>query len=306
MPWTFAHPATALAFNHVAKKPRDFAALVIGCISPDIGYYLGSAGLNLRTHSFVGSLKFCLPMALALFFSLMLLRRPLCLLLPKPHRQALWPFVNASNPPDVKYCFRICAWILVGAWTHIVWDAFTHRNGLVAQHLPPLQSIWLFAWPGYQLAQHLSSALGVLILCVAYARWLRTQVNTTALDDRFERWRWRLIFGSGATAILLGLPHAIALANAAPIALFWRVLMFQFAIRTTSIFAILIVCSALLLFWRVGTLKFAPAKKSNLTYCNCRNCLICKSAAADPAINIFAAGPKRKRNTRARLAKRSQ
>ena len=261
MPWTFAHPAAALAFNHVAKKPRDFAALVLGTISPDIGYYLGSVGLNLRTHSFVGSLKLCLPMALALFLGLMLLRRPLCLLLPKPHRQALWPIVNANSPTGVKSCLRICGWILVGAWTHIVWDAFTHRNGFVVQHWPPLQSVWLFAWPGYQLAQHLSSAFGVLILCVAYARWLRTQVNTSALYDGFDRWRLRLIFVSGATAILLGLVHALAQANAAPTTLFWRVLMFQFAIRITSIFAMLIVCSALLLYWRIGTHKFASAKK---------------------------------------------
>ena len=261
MPWTFAHPAAALAFNHVAKKPRDFAALVVGCISPDIAYYLGSATLNLRTHSFVGSLKLCLPMALALFFSLMLLRRPLCLFLPMPHRQALWPLVNVRTQIGLQSWLRICAWILIGTWTHIAWDACTHRTGLVVQQFATMQSIWFFGWPGYQLAQHLSSALGVLILCVAYTRWLRTQTNATTIDDGFERWRWRLIFVSGATAILFGLSHALALASAAPVTLFWRVLMFQFAVRSTSIFAILIVCSALLLYWRLDTLKFAAAKK---------------------------------------------
>ena len=257
MPWTFAHPAAALAFIQVAKKPREFAALVIGTISPDIGYYLGSVGLNLRTHSLVGSLTLCLPMALALLVILALLRRPLCLLLPRPHRQALWRIVNVSEQTNLKCGLKICMWILLGAWTHIAWDACTHRTGLVVRQLAFLQSVWILDWPGYQLAQHFSSAVGVLILAVAYRRWLRRLPSSTVFDDGFERCRWRLIFCSSATAILIGLPHALALANAAPIALFWRVLMFQFAIRTTSAFAVLIVLSALWLSWRINKARRA-------------------------------------------------
>lgn len=257
MPWTFAHPAAALAFTQFAKKPREFAALVIGTVSPDIGYYLGSVGLNLRTHTLVGSLTLCLPMALALLVILTLLRRPLCLLLPQPHRQALWPIVNVNDPTNLNCGLTICMWILLGAWTHIAWDACTHRTGLVVQQLAFLQSVWLLDWPGYQLAQHFSSGVGVLILAVAYRRWLRRLPNATVFDDGFERYRWRLIFCSGATAILIGLPHAFALANAAPIALFWRIQMFQFAIRTTSAFAVLIVLSSLWLSWRINKARRA-------------------------------------------------
>jgi hypothetical protein len=255
MPWTFAHPAAALAFNPVARKPREFAALVIGTISPDIAYYLGSTGSELRTHSFLGSLKLCLPMALVLLTVLTLLRRPLCLLLPMPHRHCITPIVNRIAQTDPKSVLKMSAWILVGAWTHIAWDSCTHRTGLVVQHVERLQSVWLFGWPGYQLAQHLSSAIGVLVLGIAYARWLRAKQVKATSDDGFEKWRWRLIFASSATAILIGLTHAIAVANAAPTSLFWRVLMFQLAVRTTSAFAILIVCSAVLLFWRIRRQK---------------------------------------------------
>ena len=251
MPWTFAHPAAALAFKPVAKTPHEFAALVIGTISPDIGYYLGSAGLNLRTHSLAGSLMLCLPMALALLLILLLLRVPLFLLLPKPHRQAFWPTVKVATPSGLKSWVRICAWILIGAWTHIIWDACTHRSGLVVQLLPILQAVGLFGWSNHQLAQHLSSIFGALILVVAYLRWLQKNQIDSGNDDGFESWRWRLILSSTAGAILMGLPHALTLANSAPVALFWRVLMFQFAIRTTSAFAILIVLSAIWLFWLI-------------------------------------------------------
>ena len=250
MPWTFSHPAAALAFAPIRKKPREFAALVIVCISPDIGYYLGSAGLNLRTHSLIGSVKLCLPMGLATLLFLMLLRAPLCQLLPTPHRQALLPMVKADMQTGLKSWLRICAWILIGAWTHIAWDACTHRTGLVVQFLPMLQGNGLFGLPVYQLAQHLSSAFGGLIILVAYTRWLRQQLIIN-IDDGFERWRWRLVMTSLAIALLIALPHALSLANAAPTALFWRVLMFQFAIRSTSVFAILIVLSALWLFFRI-------------------------------------------------------
>lgn len=266
MPWTFAHPAAALLCSRVTKNQCEFAALVIGTISPDIGYYLGSAGLNLRTHSLIGSLKLCLPMALALLVMLLLLRHPLWLLLPTPHRQALSPLRNIRPQIGVKSALRICLWILLGAWTHIAWDACTHRTGLLVQQVAILQSVWLFGWPGYQLAQHFSSALGVLALGIAYLRWRRTKFSLCNMDDGLERWRWRLIFGSAATAMLLGLPHAVTLANAAPIALFWRVLMFQFAIRTTSAFAILIVLCATVLFWRIKTvpLRRPPGPKISI------------------------------------------
>ena len=266
MPWTFAHPAAALLFNRVAKNQCEFAALVMGTISPDIGYYLGSTGLNLRTHSLIGSLKLCLPMALALLAILMLLRHPLWLLLPTPHRQALLPLRDSRIQIGIKSALRICLWILLGAWTHIAWDACTHRTGLLVQQVAILQSVWLFGWPGYQFAQHFSSALGVFVLGVAYLRWQRSKSRLCDADDGFERWRWRLIVGSAAAAILLGLLHALTLANAAPIALFWRVLMFQFAIRTTSTFAILTVLCAMVLFWRIKRAHFGrpPGPKSSI------------------------------------------
>ena len=122
------------------------------------------------------------------------------------------------------------------------------------------------AGPVINLHNIFSSALGVFVLGVAYLRWQRSKSRLCDADDGFERWRWRLIVGSAAAAILLGLLHALTLANAAPIALFWRVLMFQFAIRTTSTFTILIVLCAMVLFWRIKRAHFGrpPGPKSSI------------------------------------------
>ncbi|MBA3727450.1 MAG: DUF4184 family protein, partial [Armatimonadetes bacterium] len=38
MPWTFSHPAAVLPLRRLCPQSLDFAALVIGSTTPDIGY----------------------------------------------------------------------------------------------------------------------------------------------------------------------------------------------------------------------------------------------------------------------------
>ncbi len=61
MPWTFAHPAAILPL----RRRLPLAALVVGSISPDIGYYLGLYPLATFAHSGLGLLMACLPMGAA-------------------------------------------------------------------------------------------------------------------------------------------------------------------------------------------------------------------------------------------------
>lgn len=93
MPWTFAHPAAVLALRRYCPRYLNFSALVVGSLSPDLGYYLDLFATAKFAHSFTGSLLVCLPLGILLMAVLFLLRKPFWFVLPQPHRAAFTPFV---------------------------------------------------------------------------------------------------------------------------------------------------------------------------------------------------------------------
>jgi hypothetical protein len=89
MPWTFAHPAAVLPFRRLGLKNLSFGGLVVGSISPDIGYYVGRFDVAALAHTTLGVLILCLPTGLVLFAMVRVLHRPVANVLPEPHRSAL-------------------------------------------------------------------------------------------------------------------------------------------------------------------------------------------------------------------------
>src|SRR5690242_13826035 len=138
MPWTFAHPAAILPL----RRRLPLAALVVGSICPDIGYYLGLYPLATLAHSGPGLLLACLPMGAVALLLLQLLRGPLVELLPQPHRGALQALVHGGGmaPVGLRRFMLQGAGLLVGAATHNAWDAFTHASGSMVQWLDALRA----------------------------------------------------------------------------------------------------------------------------------------------------------------------
>src|SRR6267142_2803077 len=72
MPFTLAHPAVVLPLRRFSPRVLSFPALVVGSITPDVGYCFGRLNVEEFSHSFVGSLAFCLPVGLlmvAIFYA---------------------------------------------------------------------------------------------------------------------------------------------------------------------------------------------------------------------------------------------
>src|SRR5262245_12034783 len=95
MPWTFAHPAAVLPLRRYCPAPLNFPALIVGSMTPDLGYHILRKDFAFYAHSLRGSVLLCLPTALVLLGLLCLLRKPLCYLLPQPHRDAFAPMIVA-------------------------------------------------------------------------------------------------------------------------------------------------------------------------------------------------------------------
>ncbi len=136
-------------------------------MSPDFLYFLPFA-LSVRlTHTLPGIVLFYLPaglLALAIYHKV--IERPLFTLLPAQLRKRVDAPGEFSFSPGSKF-LKITASILLGAFTHIVWDSFTHRYGEGVKLFPFLStSVSVLGKPIflYKLLQHLSSVTGLLII----------------------------------------------------------------------------------------------------------------------------------------------
>ncbi|GGC77738.1 DUF4184 family protein [Undibacterium terreum] len=186
MPFTLSHPAAVLPLHKLLGRRSSISAMAIGSMAPDFAYFLpGIHGL--MTHSLAGILIFCLPAGLLAYFIFhLLIKRPACLLLPEFLLSRLRGQVfGAGTLPSVSIWVLACS-VMLGAATHIAWDALTHRNSAVVNHVDLLRSV-VFTVDGsqvylYKLLQHLSTALGLLVLAWWVQSWL-TQPATPADSD---------------------------------------------------------------------------------------------------------------------------
>jgi hypothetical protein len=204
MPWTFAHIAAAVPFRRWSPRYFSIFGLAVGCVTPDLGYYLGLHALADFAHSLPG-LAVSLPTGLllaALAWSLCdLLLEPL----PQPHRGALrQACAGVAADFTRRRLLVLGASIALGALTHMAWDSFTHATG------PPVEASDLLrralfqaggtGVPTYSVLQHLSTLFGIAVLAIVYRNWLRGLAPSAAMaPDGADALRWWIL---GALAML--------------------------------------------------------------------------------------------------------
>jgi hypothetical protein len=172
VPFTLSHPAAILPIRRL--KPLRTVPLVLGAMAPDFSHYLPWSVRTWfpDTHNLAASWRVCVPLCLAIIGGCYLLRAPLTALMSP---RARWLFMTAIGP----FGRRPVEWllapfsILIGAWSHLLWDSFTHGNGWMVRHYAPLHAT--FAVGAYEITvnrvlQYLSSVAGLAVLTVWYWR----------------------------------------------------------------------------------------------------------------------------------------
>jgi hypothetical protein len=143
--------------------------------------------------------------------------------------------------------------VLLGAWTHILWDAFTHANGWFVLHwnwlTAPVLRVASHDVPMYHLLQHLCSVGGLLVLTLAYRAWLvREALPRSAPLPREERWRYLLLGSIVIAAIAVALPlaaHAAWTASGHPV---WAAFIVRAALYGTAAFVALFALSSVVCY----------------------------------------------------------
>lgn len=194
MPFPLAHPAAVLPLRRYCPRYLSFPALVVGSLSPDLGYCFGQRHVDSFSHRFLaGSFLFCLPAGLLVLFGFYLLRRPLISLLPARLRQALSPLCNRPAGAPVAVVISL----LLGAWTHIFLDDISYPDGQVMAHLPILQgcvlSIGAHRFGVPDLLYAVCTFGGVAWLTLLYLEWRETAAGSSRCIGTGLKWTCALL-----------------------------------------------------------------------------------------------------------------
>jgi hypothetical protein len=201
MPFTFSHPAAILPIHSRVKHWIPLSALVIGSLMPDAAYYLPMPEhFKQSSHTLLGTFSSSLPVGVLVWLIFYWLAAPAAFLLPAPHREAVGP-QPTRRLASIPQAFGVVLGILLGAWSHVLWDSFTHEQGWIVSHTPLLQRTLVGRrLPLYSALQYLTSLLGLWVLLYAYNKWMK------ASGLRLRQWRapgWRFYLWLGVAAVCL-------------------------------------------------------------------------------------------------------
>lgn len=184
MPFTLAHPLAAVPLRRLGL-PLD--ALVVGAMIPDLVLFAPLGIDYTSTHAPLGTVTIDLVMgAILLALWRIALRAPVTDGAPRWVRDRLRPRTpregssrdstsrgrtsrgamrrgaasHRSTTGVLRTVLLSAIAIVLGAWTHIVWDGFTHDHGWVVTRVPALRE-HLAGLPVFSVLQYGSSVLGI-------------------------------------------------------------------------------------------------------------------------------------------------
>lgn len=176
MPFTVAHAVVAPPLSRLTGGRLAASALAVGAMSPDFEYVAYLQTRRTIGHTPLGLVVLCLPASLAVLAVWhFLVKRPLAGLLP-----TRWAHLGAAvcrplPPATWRRAAAVAGAILLGGLTHIVWDSFTHADGLAVGHLEALRRPVVAGLPLYQCLQYGSGLAGMALLALAVLVWARSQ-----------------------------------------------------------------------------------------------------------------------------------
>jgi hypothetical protein len=207
MPFTLCHPAMVIPLHRYTRRLTSLSALVIGSMAPDFVYFFSFGVSGEFSHSVPGILLYCVPAgALVTIVYYTLLRQPFLAWLPqvvsaRMSWQAPRPFGSA------RASLSVLVSLAIGAFTHIAWDAFTHRNTIAVDRfelLRTLVSVGGLEMPMFKILQHASSLLGFIVIAAYIRIWLSRSEPGPRHPATFSNWQRLFALAAVAAAAATG------------------------------------------------------------------------------------------------------
>lgn len=228
MPFPLAHPAAVLPLERYCPRYLSFPALLIGSLSPDVGYLFGPLEIAHFSHGFLGSFGFCLPVSLVLVYGAR------ALALRDWSERVRW----------FSVLFRTSVWgspltigvsALIGAWTHIFLDSLYHEDSWLVQHMGFLRTSAGFGAASplhvYDLVYCGLTFGGVASVAWRYLRWRETSCNQAGKGTPVKRVGYSTVFAAGVLFFSLA-AHGGGWLGIAALAMITAVLVWGFVALT--------------------------------------------------------------------------
>lgn len=208
MPFTLSHAVAALPLRYLLRGVAVFPALVIGCFVPDIPYFLPDPLCDINAHQLPGLVLFGIPCGWAVYalWQCVFLKPGIALL---PPRYGLLLSGSAPQRAFGAACWTTTLSLMAGAVSHVAWDAFTHRRGLIVHAWPllahPIVHVGRYALPPYFVFQHGGTVLGMF--------WLAYHMRRSAREipaHRFAAESTPQLSGKTKIVVVAALPIATA------------------------------------------------------------------------------------------------
>ena len=190
MPFTLSHAAAvlpAVRTDGSGRGPLVPAVLVAGSFAPDMTYYAasvlsGAMEFGDVTHGFPGVFTVDVLIAWALVGLWLLVREPLVALLPRARQGRVAALLRCGAPRVRVRASLVARWYVsavLGALTHVVWDAFTHLDRWGMRVFPVLGEE-VAGSPLYWYLQYGGSAVAAVVIAVFLVVALRRMRVTAA------------------------------------------------------------------------------------------------------------------------------
>jgi hypothetical protein len=216
MPFTFAHPAAVLPF--LKSKRISWSGILLGSMMPDFEYFLRLRLSGEFGHTWWGILYFNLPVGLLLILTFHgIVKEPLVRNSPTFLKQRweelskldFWGFFRSR-------WYVVLYSLVIGAFTHVLWDSFTHNSTIIVNSLTFLKtpvSLYFESYPLYHILQHVSTGIGLIIMGLYVFRMPASETQSKR-DRGF--WFWLVIINfiiSGGIILKMSLTEEIKIGH---------------------------------------------------------------------------------------------
>jgi hypothetical protein len=240
----------------IPRGRLSFSALVVGAMAPDFLYFIQLSHSSRYGHTLPGIFFFSLPAGLVVLWIFhFLFKRPMLALAPDHlARRISWEDLQYSFWPASRFAW-VAISVLIGIFTHVLWDDFTHESGLFVTMAPELKLYFGLNMPLYSLLQLGSTLVGAIFLAWAYWRWVRRAIprERAIVPQLGLTARCLILFLCLVVMMSFALPYGAQIAKLYPPANWWSVFIVKSVIA--SITAGFVEIFAFSLLWHLRKQK---------------------------------------------------
>lgn len=243
MPFTPAHILAVLPAQ-IYKPTLPFSALAIGAMIPDIPLFFPFMPHYRLMHSLEGLFLTCLPLGVLAYFLIQVFyRTPVSELLPVYFRVRLPRQRSNWLSPSHFWIAALC--VLFGAFTHVLWDSFTHTGRWGVRLLPFLSESYYFLFREmtiYKFLQYTSTIIGLVIVSIAMFLWFRKAPSYPDQSVISPSFRWFVISAIFIAGVITAVLHWNSTSN-------WHYTSARLASTFTTSIAIMTLGLSLFTMW---------------------------------------------------------